>query len=325
MMVRRNANPPRWPLAASIGLHLLLIGGLIWANFRQPPVTEALPAAVELWTSAPPPPPSEAVKVAPAPVAKPEPAPAPEPAPPLDTRDAEVKLGKQEPKHHKLVEPKPQPEVKHKPVPKPVEPPPPEKKPVEKKPIEKHLAEKAPVEKKPAPAPEKPQEKAKPKPAPVETPKPMAKAKEHPSGKGTKTAPRYNNEADDLLSSLDSTNTTRKGNAKIDQAGGSTGVAGGSASGNGVNLSGYKSQVVARIRPLVQIPDSMQGNPAVEVRVRVLPDMSVSSVTLVKSSGNTAYDEAVQRAIREAGNFPPRPAGADPGLFRSFNLIFRPH
>jgi len=307
MMARRHSKPPRWPLLASIGLHLLLIVGLIWANFRQPPPSEELPAAVELWTSAPPPPPSEAVKAAPAPVVKPEPA--PEPTPPVDTRDAEIKLGKQEPKPHKREEPKPQPEVKPKPVPKPVEPPPP---PPEKK----------PVEKKPAPAPEKPKEK--PKPAPVEPPKQAAKAKEHPSGKGTKTAPHYNNEADDMLSALDSTNTTRKGNAKIDQAGGQNGVAGGSAAGKGVNLNGYKAQVVARIRPLVRVPEGLDGNPAVEVRVRVLPDMSVNSVELVKSSGNSAYDEAVQRAIRESGNFPPRPAGADPSQFRTFNLIFRP-
>jgi len=321
MMARRNAKSPRWPLAASIGLHLLLIGGVIWANFRQPPPTEALPASVELWTSAPPPPPNEAVKVAPAPVEKSAPAPAPEPTPPLDTRDAEVKLGKQEPKPHKLVEPKPQPEVKHKPVPKPVEPPPP---PPEKKPVEKRLAEKAPVEKKPAPAPEKPQEKTKPKPAPVEPPKPVAKAKEHPSGKGTKTAPRYNNDADDLLSALDSKNTTRKGNAKVDQAGGSSGVAGGSTSGKGVDLSGYKSQVINRVKPLIRVPDDIQGNPPVRVRVTALPTMEVNSVEIVKSSGNTAYDEAVKRAFREMGTLPSRPAGSNPADFRGFTLDVRP-
>ncbi|MCW3479630.1 cell envelope integrity protein TolA [Neisseriaceae bacterium JH1-16] len=311
MMARRHPKPSRWPLAASIGLHLVLIGGLIWVNFRQPPPSEELPAAVELWTSAPPPPPSEPVKAAPAPVVKPEPA--PEPTPPVDTRDAEIKLGQQEPKHHKLVEPpKPPHEVKPKPVPKPVEPPPPEKKPVEKK---------------PAPAPEKPKEK--PKPAPVEPPKQppkqAAKAKEHPSGKGSKTAPHYNNEADDMLSALDSTNTTRKGNAKINQAGGSNGVAGGSTSGKGVDLSGYKSQVINRIKPLVRVPDGIDGNPHVLVRVTVLPTMEVHSVEVVKTSGNVAYDEAVKRAIRDMGTFPPRPAGANPADFRSFNLIIQPY
>ncbi|UTH75745.1 energy transducer TonB [Chromobacterium sp. IIBBL 290-4] len=287
-----------WSLLVSALFHAAVIGLLLWGGLQTTPPQNPAPLALELWTTAPPPPPAVTAPVAPAPA----PEPAPEPKPVADMPPADVNLGKKEPPKPKqeapkpeakpAAEPKPEPK-KPKPEPKPAEP--------EKKPHAK------PAEK----APEKKEAK------PAATP-PAAKP-------GHKTAKAYNNEADDLLSSLDSTRTSGKPNARSDQAGSKHGVAGGAVNGSGVS-AGWIDLVKAKVTPLVQIPPAMAGNPEAQVRVTLLPTLEVKSVQLVKSSGVPAYDDAVQRAVWEAKTFPRLPAGANfNDGYRTFVLKFRPH
>jgi colicin import membrane protein len=67
---------------------------------------------------------------------------------------------------------------------------------------------------------------------------------------------------------------------------------------------GYAGRVAARIKPNVVFTDVAPGNPRAEVEVRTLPDGTITSSKLVKSSGNAAWDEAVLRAIDRTVSLP---------------------
>jgi colicin import membrane protein len=72
------------------------------------------------------------------------------------------------------------------------------------------------------------------------------------------------------------------------------------------------------------LPPSVQGNAEAEFDVVLLSDGNPLNVKLKRSSGNTAYDSAVERAIQKAK---PLPLPPDQTLFRHFrelNLAFRP-
>lgn len=67
---------------------------------------------------------------------------------------------------------------------------------------------------------------------------------------------------------------------------------------------GYGAKVAARIKPNVVFTDVAPGNPRAEVEVRTLPDGTITSRKLIKSSGNAAWDEAVLRAIDRTSTLP---------------------
>jgi len=67
---------------------------------------------------------------------------------------------------------------------------------------------------------------------------------------------------------------------------------------------GYGGRVAARIKPNVVFTETVNGNPRAEVEVRTLPDGTITSRRLVKSSGNAAWDDAVLRAIDRTGSLP---------------------
>ena len=70
------------------------------------------------------------------------------------------------------------------------------------------------------------------------------------------------------------------------------------------------------------VPPEMAGNPEAIFDVVQLPTGEIIDAQLKKSSGNRAYDEAVQRAIIKAS---PLPRPDSPDLFqRSLTLKFRP-
>jgi colicin import membrane protein len=68
--------------------------------------------------------------------------------------------------------------------------------------------------------------------------------------------------------------------------------------------------------------ESVPGNPEAVFDVAILPSGDVVTIRKIKSSGNPAYDDAVERAIRAAD---PLPLPKDRALFRrDLRLIFRP-
>jgi colicin import membrane protein len=90
---------------------------------------------------------------------------------------------------------------------------------------------------------------------------------------------------------------------------GQLGASGGpQATGTAQQSSGpsaaYGGRVAARIKPNVVFTDTVNGNPRAEVEVRTLPDGTITTRRIVKSSGSPAWDEAVLRAIDRTGTLP---------------------
>jgi colicin import membrane protein len=86
----------------------------------------------------------------------------------------------------------------------------------------------------------------------------------------------------------------------------------------------YISGIHAKVWARVALPADLQGNPDAEFIVALLPGGELESVTMRKSSGNAAYDAAIERAIRQAQPFVV-PAGDEfQRSFRRFPMTFRP-
>lgn len=85
------------------------------------------------------------------------------------------------------------------------------------------------------------------------------------------------------------------------------------------------SRISSHVRRFVVMPPDVVGNPEAVFDVSLIPTGEVLNVKLSHSSGNPAYDNAVERAIRKAS---PLPLPTDPSLvgkFRELNLKFRPN
>ena len=96
------------------------------------------------------------------------------------------------------------------------------------------------------------------------------------------------------------------------------------ASAQAREIDKYKQAIAARIKRFIIEPPNLQGNPEVELDIIVLPGGEVLDVRTKRASGQTPWDNAVERAIRRAQ---PLPLPSDPELmkvFRELNLKFRP-
>jgi colicin import membrane protein len=78
---------------------------------------------------------------------------------------------------------------------------------------------------------------------------------------------------------------------------------------------GYGGRVAARIKPNVLFTEPAPGNPRAEIEIRTLPDGTITSSRLVKSSGNKAWDDAAMRAIERTGTLPRDTDGRVPTSF----------
>jgi colicin import membrane protein len=91
-------------------------------------------------------------------------------------------------------------------------------------------------------------------------------------------------------------------------------------------IDDWKARIQAKIKGRVVLPPGTEGS-SIEARFEVvlLPGGDVLRAALTKSSGNPAYDAAVERAIMAAQ---PLPVPNDTELFqenfRELNLVFRP-
>ena len=89
-------------------------------------------------------------------------------------------------------------------------------------------------------------------------------------------------------------------------------------------LDKYRQAVAARIKRYIIEPPNLQGNPEVEFEVIQLPGGEILGIRTRKPSAQTAWDNAVERAIQRAQPLPPPP---DPAMFkdvRELHLKFRP-
>lgn len=86
---------------------------------------------------------------------------------------------------------------------------------------------------------------------------------------------------------------------------------------------GYANRIRQKIKPYINVPPDLSGNPESIYDVEQIPTGEVLSVKLRKSSGYRAYDDAVERAILRASPLP-RPERADQ-FQRRLELKFRPN
>jgi colicin import membrane protein len=85
------------------------------------------------------------------------------------------------------------------------------------------------------------------------------------------------------------------------------------------------SRISGHVRRFVVMPPDMVGNPQAEFEVSLIPTGEVLNVKLARSSGNPAYDNAVERAIRKASPLPLPTDASLVGRFRELKLKFRPN
>ncbi len=86
----------------------------------------------------------------------------------------------------------------------------------------------------------------------------------------------------------------------------------------------YLGKIASRIRRNTVMPPDVANDARAEFLVTLLPGGAVLNVRLVKSSGNEAYDSAVERAILKSQ---PLPLPSDTGMFNRFRelkLSFKP-
>lgn len=83
----------------------------------------------------------------------------------------------------------------------------------------------------------------------------------------------------------------------------------------------YAGRIRARIKPNIVFTEDIIGNPSAEVEVRTSPDGTIVGRKLLKSSKNSAWDEAVLRAIDKTEVLPRDIDGLVPP---SLVITFRP-
>jgi colicin import membrane protein len=86
----------------------------------------------------------------------------------------------------------------------------------------------------------------------------------------------------------------------------------------------YTAKIAAKIRSRIVMPPDVPDDARAEFAVTVLPGGSVLNPRLLKTSGNAAYDNAVERAIIKAQPLPLPPDTALFNKFREMRLGFRP-
>ena len=98
------------------------------------------------------------------------------------------------------------------------------------------------------------------------------------------------------------------------------------ATGNAARTSGpsagYAGRIKARIKPNIVLTSAVPGNPLATVEVRLAPDGTIVGRKLVRSSGSTAWDETVLRAIDKTEVLPRDTDGRVPPVMQ---IEFKPN
>jgi colicin import membrane protein len=83
-------------------------------------------------------------------------------------------------------------------------------------------------------------------------------------------------------------------------------------------------KIIAKIRRNIVMPPDVADDARAEFAVTLLPGGGVLSARLTRSSGNAAYDNAVERAILKSQPLPLPPDAALFNRFRELKLVFKP-
>ena len=185
------------------------------------------------------------------------------------------------------------------------------------------------------PEPPRPVPKVEPKPVPRVEPKPQPKAEIDLREKKEKERKakeqelaekkkREEQQRQELLKQQQAKEAAEAKRLAQEQADAQRKLAAQQAAAQAREIDKYKQAIAARIKRFIVEPPNLQGNPEVELDIIVLPGGEVLDVRTKRASGQTHWDNAVERAIRRAQ---PLPLPSDPALmkeFRELNLKFRP-
>ncbi len=180
----------------------------------------------------------------------------------------------------------------------------------EPKPAPKPAPKPKPVEKKPAPKPApKPEPKPAPKPEPRPQPKPEPKPAENQPDPGPSREDLLRQQREDMARTMAQEEAARAA-ASADE------MAASFAALIQRTVIGYWSR-----------PPSARNGMEVLLQLQLIPTGEIVSVTVLKSSGNTAFDRSAISAVEKAGRFPELqklPQRKFEETFRRFRLLFRP-
>ena len=324
----------RWggPMVLALAAHSLLVAALTWGISwnRNPPVVVA---EAELWSAMPrlaaprlveeapePPPPPEPTPAPPPKVAPPPPPPPPAPDPAIAQREAEIALAQQKKREQEKLEQQRLEAAARLKLER-------EKQQKEKDRLEQEKQAKLKVEKEKAE-----REKAKAEKDKIEKEKADKLAKEQKAKEDAQKQAKL--KAEKEKAEHDKAEREKAEQAKADKAmqaemarqraenlkrmAGMAGATGGAnATGTDKQSSGpsasYAGRIVGAVRPNIVFTDSPTGNPVAEVEVRTLPDGTIASRKLLKSSGNPAWDDAVLKALDKTAKLPKDTDGRVPG------------
>ncbi|MDO8264678.1 MAG: cell envelope integrity protein TolA [Gallionella sp.] len=90
------------------------------------------------------------------------------------------------------------------------------------------------------------------------------------------------------------------------------------AAAKGRVVNEYRTKIKNKITINVVLPPGVPDDALAVFRVTLLPGGAVLSVEMKKSSGNAAYDNAVERAIIKSD---PLPLPPDPAMFKDFRVL----
>jgi colicin import membrane protein len=86
----------------------------------------------------------------------------------------------------------------------------------------------------------------------------------------------------------------------------------------------YGAKIRAKIRRNIVMPPNVANDARAEFLVTLLPGGTVLNAVRIKSSGNAAYDDAVERAILKSDPLPLPPDVTLFNRFRELDLVFKP-
>ncbi len=285
----------------SIVVHLLLVAALTWGvswNYHQPQTMEA-----ELWQSLPQ---LAAPKLEEAPIERPSPAPVPEekapPPKPIDNaqaiREAQLATARLKKIEEEQLEKERQARILL------------ENERLKKEKAEKEKAEKEKADKEKLDKEKLKKEKLEKEKLEKEKADKDKKAKEKlEATKAEKDAQRKQEE--DKKAEAIRQESLKRVNGML----GATGAP--NATGTAQHAAGpsasYAGRLKGRVRPNIIYPEiSVSENPSAEVLVKLAPDGTIVSKKLTKPSGNSAWDNAVLKAIDKTERFPRDTDGSVP-------------
>ena len=178
------------------------------------------------------------------------------------------------------------------------------------------------VEPKPEPPPPKKpdiavKQEKKPEPKKPEPPKPESKKPEPKKPEPVKAEPKVDPfkemlEREERQRNAANTQARLAAQAEAEQR----------ASASKRGLADYASKIRGKVRGNIVLPPGVAGNPEAIFEVNQLPTGEVLAVRLKRSSGNSALDTAIERAILKSS---PLPRPDDPSLFqRTLEIKYRP-